>query len=68
MLWWKPFHRADVDRLKVLYAAGAYRPRIDRTYPLEEVVDALAWVNDGHAKGKVVLRVVPPGAGDATRP
>jgi NADPH:quinone reductase-like Zn-dependent oxidoreductase len=68
MLWWKPFHRADVDRLKELYAAGAYRPRIDRTYPLEEVVDALAWVNDGHAKGKVVLRVVPPGAGDATRP
>jgi NADPH:quinone reductase-like Zn-dependent oxidoreductase len=66
LLWWKPFHRPDVDRLKALYAAGAYRPRIDRTYPLDQVVDALKWVDDGHARGKVVITV--DGQGAATPP
>ena len=28
---------------------------IDRRYPLAEIVDALKWVNDGHARGKVVI-------------
>jgi hypothetical protein len=28
---------------------------IDRRYRLEEVVDALRWVEDGHARGKVVI-------------
>jgi len=44
-------------RLKALFAAGAFRPRIDRTYPLEQVVDALKWVDEGHAKGKVIVAV-----------
>ena len=55
MLWWKPFHRPDVERLKELIAAGAVKPHIERTYPLSEIVEALRWVNDGHAKGKVVV-------------
>ena len=57
LLWWKPFNPPDVDRLKALFAAGAFRPRIDRTYPLEQVVDALKWVDEGHAKGKVIVAV-----------
>src|ERR671914_501443 len=32
MLWWKPMHRLDVDRLKELMAAGKLRPMIDRRY------------------------------------
>ena len=59
LLWWKPFHGPDVDRLKELYTAGAFRPRIDRRFSLDEVVDALRWVNDGRAHGKVVLAVGP---------
>jgi NADPH:quinone reductase-like Zn-dependent oxidoreductase len=59
MLWWKPFHPPDVERLNELIAAGKLRPVIDRRYPLDQVVDALRWVDDGHAKGKVVITVVP---------
>ncbi len=55
MLWWKPMHRPDVDRIKELIAAGKVHPVIDRRYPLSEIVDALKWVNDGHARGKVVI-------------
>jgi hypothetical protein len=28
---------------------------INRRYPLSEIVDALRWVGDGHARGKVVI-------------
>ncbi len=55
MLWWKPMHRPDVDALKELIAAGKVRPVIDRRYPLDQVVEALSWVEDGHARGKVVI-------------
>ena len=55
MLWWKPFKVEDVDTLKELIAAGKVKPVIDRTFPLSEVVDALRWVDDGKARGKVVI-------------
>jgi NADPH:quinone reductase-like Zn-dependent oxidoreductase len=57
MLWWKPFHPPDVDRLRELVEAGIVKPAIDRTYPLDEVVSALRYVDDGHARGKVVIAV-----------
>jgi NADPH:quinone reductase-like Zn-dependent oxidoreductase len=55
MLWWKPFNADDVATVMELIAAGKVRPVIDRRFPLSEVVDALRWVDDGHAKGKVVI-------------
>jgi NADPH:quinone reductase-like Zn-dependent oxidoreductase len=57
LLWWKPFNPPDVDTLKQLIAAGKVKPIIDRRYPLSEVVDALRWVDEGHAEGKVVITV-----------
>jgi NADPH:quinone reductase-like Zn-dependent oxidoreductase len=55
LLWWKPFHEPDVEKLKALIAAGQVKPVIDRRFPLSNVVDALRWVDDGHAKGKIVV-------------
>lgn len=55
MLWWQPFHSADVATLKELIAAGKLAPVIDRQYPLSGVVDALRHVDEGRAKGKVVI-------------
>jgi NADPH:quinone reductase-like Zn-dependent oxidoreductase len=62
MLWWKPLHRPDVDHLKELIAAGKVRPVIDRRYPLTQVVEALRWVEDGNATGKVVISISDPDA------
>jgi NADPH:quinone reductase-like Zn-dependent oxidoreductase len=55
VLWWKPFKVEDVEHIEALIAAGKVKPAIDRRYPLAEVVDALRWVDDGHAKGKVLV-------------
>jgi NADPH:quinone reductase-like Zn-dependent oxidoreductase len=55
LLWWKPMHRPDVETLKGLIASGQLKPVIDRRYSLDQVVDALRWVEDGHARGKVVI-------------
>ncbi|MFL5778169.1 MAG: NAD(P)-dependent alcohol dehydrogenase, partial [Chloroflexota bacterium] len=55
LLWWKPFKPEDVRTVTGLIAAGKVKPAIDRRFPLGDVVEALRWVNDGHAKGKVVI-------------
>jgi NADPH:quinone reductase-like Zn-dependent oxidoreductase len=57
LLWWKPFNGDDVATLMELIAAGKVKPVIDRRFPLAEVVEALRWVDDGHAKGKVIISV-----------
>ena len=57
LIWWKPFNPDDVATLKELLAAGSVRPAIDRRYPLDDVVEALRWVDDGHARGKVVVTI-----------
>jgi len=43
--------------LKELIEAGKVTPVIDRTYPLSETADAIRYVGDGHARGKVVVTV-----------
>ena len=55
LLWWKPFKAEDVATLTDLIAAGKVKPVIDRRFPLSDIVEALRWVDDGHARGKVII-------------
>ncbi len=55
MLWWKPFNEPDVQKVIELIDAGKVMPAIDRTYPLDQVVDALRYVDEGHPRGKVLI-------------
>jgi NADPH:quinone reductase-like Zn-dependent oxidoreductase len=57
MIWWKPFKSEDVATVTDLMAAGKVKPVIDRRFPLSQVVDALRWVDEGHARGKVIITV-----------
>jgi NADPH:quinone reductase-like Zn-dependent oxidoreductase len=52
---WRPFRAADVATLTGLIDSGAVRPIIDRTFPLAKTADALRYVDEGHARGKVVI-------------
>jgi NADPH:quinone reductase-like Zn-dependent oxidoreductase len=45
----------DMIVLKELIEAGKITPVIDRTYPLSEVPQAVRYVEQGHARGKVVI-------------
>jgi NADPH:quinone reductase-like Zn-dependent oxidoreductase len=51
------FRKEDVLFLKELLEAGTYRPVIDRTYPLDEVVEATRYVETGRKVGNVVITV-----------
>ncbi len=41
-------------------AAGELKPMIQRTYPLKEAVDAMLWLQERKAMGKVVIQVYNP--------
>jgi NADPH:quinone reductase-like Zn-dependent oxidoreductase len=55
------YTKKDVLFLKELVEAGRYRPVIDRSYPLEQVVAATKYVETGQKTGNVVLTVSPDG-------
>jgi NADPH:quinone reductase-like Zn-dependent oxidoreductase len=47
----------DLTVLTELIEAGMVTPVIDRTYPLSEVPEAIRYLEEGHAQGKVVITV-----------
>jgi NADPH:quinone reductase-like Zn-dependent oxidoreductase len=48
---------AQLGEITSLVEAGVIRPVVDRSFPLEATADALAYVEQGRAKGKVVIEV-----------
>jgi NADPH:quinone reductase-like Zn-dependent oxidoreductase len=51
------YRKEDLLLIKELVEAGKYRPVIDRTYELDEIVEAVRYVESGQKTGNVVLRV-----------
>jgi len=47
----------DLEELRKLLEAGVVRPVVDRTFPLDEVPEAISYLRDGHARGKIVITV-----------
>jgi NADPH:quinone reductase-like Zn-dependent oxidoreductase len=47
----------DLDFLRELIESGKVTPAIDRSYPLAEAAKAIEYLQDGHARGKVVIVV-----------
>jgi NADPH:quinone reductase-like Zn-dependent oxidoreductase len=47
----------DMIVLKELIESGKVTPVIDRTYPLSEAPEAIRYLEEGHAQGKVVIIV-----------
>ena len=50
-------NKEDLMFLKELVEAGRIRPVIDRTYPLSETAAAIRYLEEGHARGKIVITV-----------
>ncbi|MGA0564410.1 NADP-dependent oxidoreductase [Ancylobacter sp. VNQ12] len=54
------FMRADgvqLSQITALIEAGIIRPVVDRVFPFEATNDALAYIENGRSKGKVVVRL-----------
>jgi NADPH:quinone reductase-like Zn-dependent oxidoreductase len=47
--------RPDLEELRKLLEAGTITPVIDRTFPLDEIPEAIRYLRDGHARGKIVI-------------
>jgi NADPH:quinone reductase-like Zn-dependent oxidoreductase len=50
-------NQQDLDVLGEMLESGSVRSVIDRSYELSELADALRYLGEGHAKGKVVITI-----------
>ncbi len=49
----------DLELIRTLIESGKVRSIIDRSYPLEQIAAAIAQVEAGHVRGKVVVTPAP---------
>jgi NADPH:quinone reductase-like Zn-dependent oxidoreductase len=52
-----PENSTDLKVISELIESGKVTPVIDRTYPLDEVPEAIRYMQEGRARGKVVIEV-----------
>jgi len=52
--------QSDLKVIKELIEAGKVKPVIDKLYTFKETPEALRYLGEGHARGKVVISVVEP--------
>jgi NADPH:quinone reductase-like Zn-dependent oxidoreductase len=45
----------DLATLRDLMASNKLTPVVDRVYPMSEAGEAMAYLEDGHARGKVIV-------------
>jgi NADPH:quinone reductase-like Zn-dependent oxidoreductase len=50
-------NQKDLAFLIELHKSGKVKPVIDRRHPLSEVAEAIRYLEEGHARGKVVITV-----------
>ena len=50
-------NKKDLLAIKELLETGKVKPVIDRCYPFDRVADAIRYLEEGHAQGKVVITV-----------
>lgn len=50
--------KEQLELLRELFEKGMYKATIDRTYSMDQVIDAHRYVDTGRKKGNVVLRIV----------
>jgi NADPH:quinone reductase-like Zn-dependent oxidoreductase len=53
----RPHGRREMTYMRQLIESGAFRPLIDRRYPLDEIVEAYRYVETGQKVGNVVIEV-----------
>ena len=49
--------KSDLTILGDMMQSGKVKPVIDRTYKLSELPEAIRYLEEGHARGKVVITV-----------
>jgi NADPH:quinone reductase-like Zn-dependent oxidoreductase len=55
--WISTERKEDLEALHELLEAGEVTPVVDRTFPLSDVPEAIRYLRDGRAHGKVVITV-----------
>jgi NADPH:quinone reductase-like Zn-dependent oxidoreductase len=50
-------NKEDIIFVKSLIETGKVTPLIDRVYPLSEVAEAHKYIQKGHARGKVIIKM-----------
>ena len=57
-------NKKDLVFIQGLLEVGKVVPVIDRRYPLSETAEAIRYLEEGHARGKVIITVANGHAGD----